>query len=135
MTETLKSLLRQAWYYFPFDCWDGIYKDGVITLDQVFKSDSVVDSVRIEDLRIENKTDPKNNKITLVISSKEDREVKVELTSQASEDNLAIGDSKTVMLKKDKETSVELSFGGFANTRYYITVFIDNTRISLTIEP
>lgn len=133
MTDTLKELLKQAWFFYPNDCWSGEYKNGNVTLEQVFKSDSVVDSVRIDRIQIENSPDSVN-KITLYIRANESKKARIELQSQQSADTIGLGDAKEMRLTKNKETKVELTFGGFTDTRY-VTIRIDNTRINLTITP
>lgn len=134
MTDTLRGLLEQAWFYYPYDCWYGKYENGSLTLQQVFKADSAVESIVIESIHIENTYDP-HNKINLSIRSSESKSISVRLQCQQSDDNLAAGDFKDIALTEGKETKVELTFGGFMNTTYYVTIFIDNTMINLTVKP
>ncbi|MGM9643329.1 MAG: hypothetical protein ACI3XI_08985 [Eubacteriales bacterium] len=134
MTDTLRELLEQAWFYYPYDCWYGKYENGSLTLEQFFKADSAVDSVVIDSIHIENTYEP-HNKIVLSIRSSESKIIGVSLRCQQSGDNLAAGDFKDIVLTEGKETKAELTFGGFKDVTYYVTIFIDNTRISLTVKP
>ena len=59
MTDTLKVLLKQAWNYYPNDYWSGEYKNGKVTLEQIYKSDSAVEYVTVENMYIENDRDSK----------------------------------------------------------------------------
>ena len=135
MTDTLAELLRQAWYYYPYDCWQGTYKDGAVTLQQVYKMDSVVDGVVIDSLHIENKIDSANNKITLYIRAKENTTEKVTLETYQSSDNLGSVDSKEITLVQGQETALEWTFYGFYNCTYYLSVTVGNTKITLTVDP
>lgn len=135
MTDTLKELLRQAWYYYPNDYWSGSYEKGEFSLRQVYKADSAVESVMIESMQIENKYHSENNKIALSIRAKESKTVTVHLQSYRSGDNLGSFESKEVELIKDHETTVDFTFIGFDKYNYYVSIIIDNTRINLTIDP
>ncbi len=135
MTETLKELLRQAWYYYPNDCWFGEYKNGEITLEQAFKANSAVESVEIESIYVVNEPHSADNKITLRIRACDSKRVSIFLESYQSSDNLASGDAKEIELKENKWTEVELNFGGFYNHSYQLSIRIDNTVIQFTIDP
>ncbi len=135
MTEELQDLLNQAWFYYPYDCWSGSCENGEITLQQIAKAESAVASVTIDRISVENKPHSENNQITLRILADESKKVVADLRSYQSDDNLAAGDSKEIKLVKGKETTVTFTFGGFYNHPYSITVMIDNTRITLTIDP
>ena len=63
MTDTLKELLRQAWYYAPYDYWDGTYNNGEVTLNRVYNGDSAIEWVEIESIHIENAYHTESNKI------------------------------------------------------------------------
>lgn len=134
MTDTLSELLVQAWYYHPYDYWSGTYKNGAVTLRQIYKNDSVIEWVEIESIHIENKIDSKNNKITLRIRANESETVTARLESYQSDDNLGSMDAKKISLAKGEETTVEFTFSGF-NYTYWVSIMIDNTRIVLTINP
>lgn len=135
MTDTLKELLRQAWYYHPNDCWSGSYKNGEVTLQQEYKTDSAVESVAIEGMHVENKHHSENNKIILSILAKESKTVDVRLQSYQSDDNLGSFESKELELIKGDEITIEFTFFGFYKYTYFVSIIIDNTRIDLTIDP
>ncbi len=135
MTDTLKELLRQAWYYHPYDYWSGAYENGTVSLQQIYKTDSAVEWVEIESIHIENKIDSQNNKITLRIIANESKTVNARLESYQSDDNLGSNDVKEIELAKGNETTVEFTFYGFYNYSYWVSITIDNTRIILTINP
>ncbi len=135
MTDVLEGLLCQAWYYHPNDCWTGNYKNGKISLNHIYKTESAVEWVRIDSIHVKNEPHSKNNKIELTVFADESKRVCVILESYQSNDNLAGGDLKEIDLVSGKETSFELTFGGFYNYPYQITVTIDNTKVTLTIDP
>ncbi len=135
MTETLRTLLRQAWYYHPNDYWSGHYENGEVTLEQVYKSDSVIESIAIESILIENKIDSIDNKITLVIRANEDKRVNISLETYQSSDNLGGSETKEIELDADGEVKVDFTFSGFYNYMYFLTVTVDNTRAELTVDP
>ena len=135
MTDTLKELLAQAWYYYPFDCWSGTYENGTVSLEHVYKSDSAVESVEIESIHIENTHHSDNNRIVLSFRAKEDKTVTVDLGSYQSNDNLGSFDSKKIDLRKGEEVTVEFVFFGFYNYTYFVSITVDNTSIELTVDP
>jgi hypothetical protein len=135
MTDTLKELLRQAWYYHPYDYWSGDYENGTVSLQQIYKSPSAIEHVEIEGIQIENKPRSENNKITLRIQAKESGTVGVLLKSYHSDDNLAGFEEKEIELSRGDETIVEFTFPGFYNTIYWVSIEIGNTKINLTINP
>lgn len=132
MTDTLKELLKQAWNYYPNDHWSGEYKNGKVTLEQIYKSDSAVDYVTVENIYIENDRDSEDNKITLRIKACESKTAKVKFKSYQSIDNLGTIESKEVELVKGEYTSLEFTFIGY-NVCYDLSISIDNTRISFKI--
>lgn len=132
MTDTLKELLKQAWNYYPNDYWSGEYKNGKITLEQIYKSNSAVEYVTVENIYIENDRDSKNNKITLRIKASESKTVKTNFMSLQSYDNFGTIESKEVELVKGEYTSLEFTFIGY-NVCYDLSISIDNTRISFKI--
>ena len=135
MTDTLKELLRQAQYYHPYDYWSGTYENGVMSLQQVYKSDSAVEWVEIESIHIENKTHSRNNKITLCVRANESKTVKVSLDSYQSDDNRGSFEVKEIELLNGEEATVEFTFFGFYKYSYWVSIMVDNTKINLTINP
>ncbi len=133
MTDKLKQLLTEAWYYYPNDCWSGTYENGTVSLQQVYKADSAVDDVEIESI---NKIDSQNCKITLHVKANQNKTVTAQLESYQSDDNRGTYDAIEIELINNDVTTVELSFYGFPNSyMYQVSIMIDNTRINLTIKP
>ena len=135
ITDTLKELLRQAWYYHPYDYWSGAYENGTVSLQQEYKSDSVVEWVEIESIHIENEHHSENNKISLHIRANESKAVKVCLKSYQSDDNLGSIETKEIELINGDVTTVDFTFNGFYNDPYWVSITIDNTKINLEIDP
>ncbi len=135
MTDTLRELLGDAWNYYPNDCWSGTYESGEVTLEQVYKEASAIDGVSIDSIHIENIIDSDNNKITLSFLANESKTVEVLLMSYQSDDNLGSQERKAIELFKGDETLVDFTFYGFYNYSYRVTILVDNTRITLTINP
>ena len=134
MTDTLKELLRQAWYYAPYDYWNGTYNNGEVTLNRVYNGDSAIEWVEIESIHIENAYHTESNKIVFKLKSSENKMVRYHFESYHSSDNLASSKSDYIELIKNEEITLEISFAGFVDTRYWISLVIDNTSINLTIE-
>ena len=88
----------------------------------------------IKNITVESNYNPKN-KVTVELISTIDQEISVNLYCQQSDDNLAEGDAKTVNLKKDKPTAVELNFGGWPNFEYWVYIFAGNTKAEIAINP
>lgn len=136
MTDTLKELLRQAWYYHPYDYWSGAYENGTVTLQQVYKnSNSAVEWVAIDNIHIENVHHSKNNQIVLRIQGAKNQAATARLESYQSSDNLGSFESKNIRLDSDEETTVKFTFSGFYNYTYWVSITIDNTKIKLAINP
>ena len=112
-----------------------LYENGKITLNQLYKNTSAVEWLEIEKIHVENVDHSENNRITLCIKGAKTQTVNVTLDCYQSYDNLSLGDSKEIELISGEETTVELAFGGFYNHTYKLSITIDNTRISLTIDP
>ena len=136
MTDAVKMMLEQAWYYHPYDYWSGTYENGAVTLSQVHPADSVIDRVEIKDIHIESGVSGRteNNKLTLVVLANESKSAYANLDSYASHDNLGSWENKPIELVKDGETTVELEFVGFVFP-YWVEIRIGNTKIVLRIDP
>lgn len=135
LSEELHTLLWNAWYFHPFDYYSGTYQNetNTLKLDHRYTAASSM-QVTIKTVQVEKKTDP-NNTITLKLKSPIDQTVRVSLDCYQSGDNLARGDWKEVTLKANQTETVELSFGGWQSYDYWIDLKVDNTLISLKIEP
>ena len=134
MSEELQTLLRNAWYYHPFDYYSGTYqrKTNKLELHHRYTALSAV-QVSIQTVCVEKSYDP-NNTITLQLKSPVDQTVRVTLDCYQSDDNLASGDWKEITLKANQTETVELTFSGW-EYNYWIDLKVDNTLISLKIEP
>ena len=133
MTDTLKELLTQAWNYFPNDYWSGKYENGTITLNQIYKSDSAVDYVSIDSIDIE---DDKWTTIKIVLTIGAKDSMKTECSLFCSNGCvIGYGDREEIEISAGEEIKVELLTGGLGDMPHYVTIDIDNTKISLTIEP
>lgn len=135
MSESFRTDVSNAWQYAPFDYYKGTYHsgDGTVELQRVFASSSSVE-LRIRSIHLEKKWDP-HNTITVELLSTADQTTAVKLHCQQSDDNLAGGDGKIVELREGVATTVELTFGGWEDCRYWIYITVDNTMAEITIEP
>ncbi len=107
--------------------------DYTVDLESVFKSGSTV-QLSIKKIQIESGYDP-NNTITVELISSVDQELNIKLHCQQSDDNLAAGDYKTLQLKKGEPTTVDLTFGGWPNSTYWVYIEADLTKAEITINP
>jgi hypothetical protein len=135
MTDGLKKLLNDAWYYFPYDTYTGTYNNESKTLDisHTYAADSTIE-IKIKELNVEKKIDPENS-VTLEVTSSLDQYVPIYLNCYQSDDNLAPGDWKELNLKAGEKKEITLNFGGWENFSFWIDVIADNTRVTLTIDP
>lgn len=135
ITDEFKTNVNNAWHYAPYDYYKGTYNKGDYTVDltSVFKSGSSI-KLSIKKIQIESGYDP-NNTITVELISSVDQEVNIKLHCQQSDDNLARGDAKTVELKKDVPTTVELGFGGWQDSTYWVYIEADFTKAEITMNP
>lgn len=135
MTDAFKTNVNNAWHYAPYDYYKGTYNKGDYTVDleSVFKSGSTV-QLSIKKIQIESGYDP-NNTITVELISSVDQELNIKLHCQQSDDNLAAGDYKTLQLKKGEPTTVDLTFGGWPNSTYWVYIEADLTKAEITINP
>lgn len=134
-SEQFKKMIIDAWQYHPYDYYAGNYnnKTNEIKLNHVYNAPSTV-QVQIKKVEIVNDYDPKN-KITLELISTVDQSVSISLLCSQSNDNLAYGDRKEIVLTAKEPETVELTFGGWKDFSYWIDISVDNTRINLRIEP
>ena len=135
ITDAFKTNVNNAWHYVPYDYYKGTYNKGDYTVDleSVFKSGSTV-QLSIKKIQIESGYDP-NNTITVELISSVDQELNIKLHCQQSDDNLAAGDYKTLQLKKGEPTTVDLTFGGWPNSTYWVYIEADLTKAEITINP
>ena len=134
-SEQFKKTIIDAWQYHPYDYYAGSYNNDIneIKLNHVYNAPSTV-QVQIKKVEIVNDYDPKN-KITLELISTVDQSVSISLLCSQSNDNLADGDRKEIVLTAEEPETVELTFGGWKDVSYWIDISVDNTRINLRIEP
>jgi hypothetical protein len=135
ITDEFKTDVNSAWNYAPYDYFIGEYHQGdeTVELTNVFQAASTV-KLSIKDIKVEREYDPQNT-ITVELISTIDQEVTINLRCQQSDDNMALGSSKSVSLEKDTPTTVELTFGGWPNTYYWIYLKVANTRVEMKIQP
>ncbi len=136
ISEELSQKLFGAWYHAPYDSYYGTYKKGgsIPQLSRLNFAYSDI-SIKIKDINIMTaaNTSERGNTITLEIISARDGEFKIELDCYASDDNLALGESKSVTLKAGEAQTLTLGFGGFPYD-YWIMIKGDNTKIEIGIE-
>ncbi len=128
MDENFRNMLRDAWYYYPYDYHSGTYENGELTLNSMYHADSSVD-IHVKEIALSKKD---KNRIVLDIYSSKDQTLTIYLSSQQSDDNLAEGDAETLTFAKGETKTVEMTFGGFPYT-YWVTVTADNTKVNITI--
>ena len=135
MSDELRTMLANAWHYHPYDYHRGTYtnKTDTLELEHVYASPTAV-QIQVQKLDIKNEYHPTNS-ITLELYSKQNIGVTVSLDCYRSDDDLAAGDYKEIFLEAGVPQTVELTFGGWSDSSYWITVTADNTRINLKIEP
>jgi hypothetical protein len=134
MTDELKELLRQAWYYYPYDFWSGSYEKGEVTLKRVYRADSAIESVEIADISIVSENDSKN-KIVVKFTAAESKSVTAWFQSYQSDDNIGGFDLQAVELVAGETTVLEFIFDGFTGITYWLQITVDNTNIDLRIDP
>lgn len=139
VTEEFLTNVNNAWYYVPYDYYIGTYNksDDSFEYKHIFESPSSV-QITVKSIEIANGSDFGDgavNKITVELLSTTDQEVQIDLDCRQSEDNLGLGDSKTVQLKKDVPVTVELSFIGWSDFCYWIYIQVDYTMARIEIHP
>ena len=130
------SLIYKVRQYHPYDFYVGNYSVAAdeLELDNVYEADSTVD-IKVKKIEIgEGDQFEPVNKITLELLSETEQTLSIALETQQSSDNFASMESLEVTLEEGKAETVEISFGGWQNYDYYVTVTADNTRISITID-
>ena len=133
--DSFFTLVNNAWQYHPYDYYTGSYNNDTdeIVLNNVYSAESTV-GVNIKKVEIVNEHHP-TNKITLELQSTTDQTTHVDLRCQRSDDDLDAGDYKNITLKAGETETVELSFGGWKDSDFWIYIIVDNTKICLRIEP
>ncbi len=125
--------IENAWNYWPSDCWNGTYKDGKLTMGHRYAADTTV-TIKVKSMSIVNDHHPENS-MTVELISSIDQTVTIQLNCQASSDNLARGDKKTVALVAGEPETVELTFGGFHGFTYDVNLTVGNTRMTIVVDP
>ena len=135
MSGELRTMIANAWSYHPYDYYNGIYTNKTDTLEikRVYASPSAV-QIEIQKLDIKNEYHPTNS-ITLELRTKQNIGTAVSLHCQRSDDDLDAGDYKEIFLEADVPQTIELTFGGWPDSSYWIYITADNTRIELKINP
>lgn len=131
--EVCLDEIGNALWYWPWDCWDGTYQGGKLTMEHKYAAETTV-TVNMVRMNVTNDYHPENS-MTVELISTVDQMVTVSVECQRSSDDQAGGEKKTVELVAGKPTTVDLSFGGFKNSNYDVIIFVDNTRVSLRVDP
>ena len=135
MSEQLRYLINAAWYCYPNDYYTGTYKNatGELTLEHFYTAETSV-AVSVGQLEVSKKWD-QYSAVTLELLSSVDQTATVTLNCFQSDDNLGAGDHKELTLTAGEAQTVKLSFKGWPNYAYWISITVDNTRIEIKIEP
>ena len=133
ITEEFEKELNDAWHYWPYDYWLGTYENKKFSISHVYPAESDI-TVTVKNIYVEKKYDPQN-KITVELCSLRNQTVRAFAKCYLSDDNLARSDFKDIHLKANTPQTVELSFGGWEDTRYWVTTGSGNTMITITINP
>lgn len=131
--EVCLDEIGNALWYWPWDCWNGTYQGGNLTMEHKYAAETTV-TVNMVRMNVTNDYHPENS-MTVELISTVDQMVTVSVECQRSSDDQAGGEKKTVELVAGKPTTVDLSFGGFKNSNYDVIIFVDNTRVSLRVDP
>lgn len=136
ITDEFKTNINNAWYYAPYNYFKGTYNkgDSTVELNNVFESGSSID-ISIKEIKVDSSSYNPFNTILIELISTVDQEVTVKLRCQQSDDNLALGDDEIVELKKGVPTTVELAFGGWTDSTYWVYIEADYTKAEITINP
>ena len=124
--------INNAWSYWPWDCWNGTYQGGKITLAHRYEAETTV-TVNILSMNVIKDLHPENS-MTVELISTIDQTVHVSLDCTGSADHLSNGDEKDVELIAGQPKTVELTFGGFPYT-YDVLIRVDNTYVTLVVDP
>ena len=138
LPESLRTLIRNAWYYYPYDYYSGTYDAGTgeLTVSHVYAAETSM-TVRVQSVELSDNADPASlsDRITLELISDKDQYLVIDLTSRQSDDNLAVGNSKKLTFTAGEVRTLYMNFGGWTNYPFYVTVTADNTRVELRIVP
>lgn len=137
-TEDLRKLIANTWHYYPYDFYEGTYdnKTGELTVSEVFSAETTV-HVTVKKIELSEKDDPSGHydKITLELVSDKDQYLAVDLHSEQSDHNFAVGSSQKLTFTAGESRTLEMGFGGWRNVPFWITVTADNTRVRIRIVP
>ena len=132
LTDEFRSLVNDAWSYYPYNYYKGEYikATGEIKLERAFAADSTI-QIGIKNIEIQEGRDI--NKITLGLVSTVSQTVEIILDCKRSDDNLGIGDCRTISFSEGAPREIELSFTSWDNASFWIYILADNTRLELEI--
>lgn len=133
MSDELRTMLTNAWHYHPYDYYRGTYtiKTDSPETEHVYSAPTAV-QMKVQKLDVKNEWHSTNS-ITLELCSTQNIAVSVDLHCQRSDDDLAAGDYAEIFLEAGVPQTVELTFGGWPDSWYWVTITADNTRLELKI--
>ncbi len=131
LTDVCKSEINNAWAYWPWNSWYGVYEDDVLTMKHRYVADTNV-SVKVKNIKVSGK----NNSIKLELLSDTTQTVEVDWETSNGGDWYGSMDSKSISLKEGKKQVIELDFAQVGDTNkygYYLTIRVENTYINIDI--
>ena len=87
ISDSLKKMLNEAWYYYPYDFYTGVFSGGEFSISHVYEAASAV-KVEVTDIRLIGE----DGRVTLKLTAGCDTEVFVSAMSYQSDDNLGSTD-------------------------------------------
>lgn len=133
-SEELKSVIKNAWLFCHHNTYTGTYKDGVLTLEHNFYTESTV-QITVKDMHID-LDNPAKNTITVELLSLEEGKTRVNLDCNAGGCIWGSGDSQDIVLKANVPKTVKLSFNPeeMGEDQYFIYVYSGSTRVEIFID-
>lgn len=129
MSDSLKKMLNEAWYYYPYDYYTGVFSGGEFSISHVYEAASAV-KVEVTDIRLIGE----DGRVTLKLTAGCDTEVFVSATSYQSDDNLGSTDSRTLTLKADRANTLTLDFSTCGWQSCWLRISADNTVLVITVK-
>ena len=127
-----KREVSELWSFWPKDCWNGVYENGILTMSHRYAGTSSV-AVTVKSIRVS----PLSNSIKLELVSDIDQTVKIRWETSNGSDVYGSKDSKDVTLKAGWARTIELPFeevGWRAPYTYYLEIKVAQTELDILIE-